>query len=415
MNGDASRSPPVITGVGVISTIGQGRAAFEAALFNGEARFGYLQRPGRQGERSFVGAELAELKTDTTLEKHRRLLRTASLSAEFSLLASLEAWQDAGLHAGGVDPTRIGLVVGGSNLQERWLRQTRQRHGQQPRFISPTYGLAAWDSDLVGILSQALGIRGEGHTVGGASASGSMAILHAARQIQLGIADVSLAVGALFDLSVWECEGFVNMGAMGGQRYAGDPAAACRPFDRDAEGFIYGEGCGVVVLEAAEHARRRGKAAYGELLGGASVMDATRGAHPDPESEARVMRDALRMAGLSAHQIDYVNTHGTGAPIGDTTEVAALKSAGLSHCLLNATKSLTGHGLTAAGTIEVIATLLQMRAGRCHPTRNLINPIDPSLRWVTKAAAEAQIRYALSNSFAFGGLNTALVLHRPAG
>lgn len=406
---DGSRSAPVITGVGVISTIGQDRAAFEAALFAGQARFGYLERPGRQGDRPFVGAELAEPLTERIPEKHRRLLRTASLSAELALLASLEAWQDAGLATALLDSTRIGLVVGGSNMQQRWLQQGRQRHGKQSKFISPTYGLTAWDSDLVGVLSQALEIRGEGHTVGGASASGAMAILHAARQIQLGITDVSLAVGALFDLSAWECQSFVNMGAMGGQRYADDPSGACRPFDRDAEGFIYGEGCGVVVLESAEHARRREQAVYGELLGGACVMDANRGSQPDEQNEARVMQNALRVAGLTAQQIDYVNTHGTGTPIGDQTEVAAIRSVGLSHCLLNATKSLTGHGLTAAGTIETIATLLQMKAGRCHPTRNLVHPIDPSLRWVMQESVSASIRYAMSNSFGFGGLNTALV------
>ena len=430
---------PLITGLGIITSIGQGKAAFSSALFAGRTEFGYLKRAGRESTRPFIGAEISQLVTGNLLPKHKRLWRTASLSTKLALIATDEAWQDAQLDSKRVNPARIGLVVGGSNVQQRLQQQSWRRHESNPAFVSPTYGLTLWDTDLVGVLSQAFEIQGEGYTVGSASASGSVAIIQAARQIQLGITDVSLAVGALFDLSSWECQALMNMGAMGSERYVNRPDSACRPFDQESDGFIYGEGCGVVVLEDAAHAQRRGiptlrqavaelpstlrqaqgtagsgtvevqGTAYGQLLGWGHTLDGNRSAKPNQEGEKRAMVAALRMAGLEAARIDYVNTHGTGAPLGDRTEVAALKAVGLSHCLVNATKSLTGHGLTAAGVIEAIATLLQMRAGRCHPTHNLANPIDPTLRWVTQSAIDADIRYALSNSFAFGGINTALV------
>lgn len=403
---------PVVTGLGIITAIGQGKDNFIQALLAGRTAFGYLQRPGREGSPAFIGAELPPLATDALPAEYSRILRRASLSTQVALLAALEAWQDAQLGCGDVDPHRIGLVIGGSNLQHREQFQNWQQHAANPQFVTPTYGLTLWDTDLVGVLSQALQIQGEGYSVGSASASGGMAIIHAARQIQSGRTDICLAIGALFDLSSWECHGFRNMGAMGSTRFQDAPQAACRPFDSDSDGFIYGEGCGVIVLESAEQARRRGAHAYGRLLGWGSALDGNRQPNPNLEGEVRSMGAALAMAGLTANQINYINTHGTSSLLGDKTEVAALKAAGLAHASVNATKSLTGHCLTAAGVVEAIATILQMQAGQLHPTHNLCNPIDPSLPWVREKALPLQVDYALSNSFGFGGMNSTVVFGR---
>lgn len=408
------RLPLVITGVGIATAIGQGKANFTEALWAGKTAFGYLKRPGREGDPPFIGAEITTLATDVLQPEHNRLLRSASLSTQLALLVALEAWQDAQLDTARLNPQRIGLVVGGSNVQQREQLQTWQRHATEPQFVSPSYGLALWDTDLVGVLSQALQIQGEGYSVGSASASGAMAIIQAARQIQSGCTDVCLAVGALFDLSSWECQGLRNLGAMGSRRFQDQPEAACRPFDRESDGFIYGEGSGVIVLESAEHAQRRGARVYGRLLGWGSGLDGNRSANPNQAGEMQAMGAALQMAGLSADQINYVNTHGTSSPLGDKTEVAALKAVGLAHAALNATKSLTGHTLTAAGVVEAIATVLQMQAGRLHPTHNLIDPIDSDLSWVRQSAVATTVDYALSNSFGFGGINTTLVLGRDA-
>lgn len=399
-----------ITGMGIVTSIGQGVAAFGDALFSGKTQFDYLKRPGRQGSKPFIGAELPDIAVRSLLPEHSSLLRSATWSSQIATLAVSEAWNDAKLTASKVNPERIGLVVGGSNFQQGHQQQTWQRYQSRPEFLRPTYGLTVWDTDTVGLLSQCFGICGEGYSVGGASASGSVAIIHAARQILMGVTDISIAVGALFDISAWECQGLINLGAMGSERFADSPHSACRPFDRDRDGFIYGEGCGVLILEKTDCARQRGVSSHGKLIGWGFALDGNRSPEPSEKGEARAVNAALAMAHIKPEQINYVNTHGTSSPLGDKTEVAALKSVGLAHCLINATKSLTGHCLSAAGVVEAIATLLQIKAQRCHPTHNLINPIDSTLHWVKETAISAEINYAISNSFAFGGINTAILI-----
>ncbi|NER93301.1 MAG: polyketide beta-ketoacyl:ACP synthase [Symploca sp. SIO1B1] len=400
-----------ITGMGIVTPIAQGVESFREALFSGKTQFGYLQRPGRENpSKPFIGAELPELDVRALFPQYRGLLRSATWSGQVAMLAVAEAWEDAKLSTAPVKPERIGLVIGGSNLQQRHQQQTWQRYQSRPEFIRPTYGLTVWDTDILGLLSQCFPIQGEGYTVGGASASGAVAIIHAARQILTGVTDISIAVGSLFDICVYECQGLMNLGAMGSERFADNPELACRPFDHNHDGFIYGEGCGVLVLEKADSAQQRGVVSQGKLLGWGLNLAGNRSPEPSQKAEAQAMSAALAMADLEPEQIDYVNTHGTSSPLGDNTEVAALKSTELNHCLVNSTKSLTGHCLTAAGVIEAIATLLQINSNFCHPTHNLINPINDTLNWVKETAVQAEINYAISNSFAFGGINTALVL-----
>lgn len=399
-----------VTGMGILTAIAQNIPDFTKSLWAQKTAFGYLKRSGREGAEPFLGAELPDIDIQSELPEHRGLLRTASWSSQVATLATAQAWKDAQLDtaiaSGIIDPQRIGLVVGGSNFQQRSQQEFWQRYQSKPRFIRPTYGLTVWDTDMVGILSQCFPIRGEGYTVGCASASGALAIIHAARQILTGEADVSIAVGALFDFSSWECQGLRNLGAMGSDKFKDQPYLACRPFDRDHDGFIYGEGCGVLVLERAD---LREVGIHGTLLGWGLALDGNRAPDPSQAGEERAMQAALTMAELQPQQINYVNTHGTSSPLGDRTEAAALKSVGLSHSLINSTKSLTGHCLTGAGVVEAIATLVQLKAQRCHGTHNLIHPIDPDLNWVTDASIPAEMNYAISNSFAFGGMNAAIV------
>uniref|UniRef100_B8HKZ6 Beta-ketoacyl synthase n=1 Tax=Cyanothece sp. (strain PCC 7425 / ATCC 29141) TaxID=395961 RepID=B8HKZ6_CYAP4 len=401
---------PVVTGMGIVSAIGWNIDTFREALLAGRSQFTYLQRVGRQGTQPFIGAEIVEDALTDRLANYGRLLRGSSLSTQMALAVALEAWTTAKLSLPATHPDRIGLVIGGSNINQRYQQQTWQHYQTHPEFLLPTYGLSVWDSDAVGVVSQALQIQGEGYTVGGASASGAIALIQAARQVQWGLTDISLAIGSLADLSSWECQGLINLGAMGSERFASQPHLACRPFDQAADGFIYGESCGAVILENPIHAEQRNATIYGQLCGWGMVLDGNRHPNPNVIGEEKAMRAALTMAGLLPEQINYVNTHGTGSPLGDQTEVAALKSVGLSHCWLNATKSLTGHGLSAAGVVEVITTLLQLQANCCHPTANLINPIDQTLQWVQEKPISARMNYALSNSFGFGGINTSLVL-----
>ena len=398
----------VITGVGVTSAIGQGRDAFVSSLMEGRHAFGVMQRPGRQNGTSFIGAEMQSLVFPDTFSK--RLLRTASLSGKAALVTLQEAWDDAALN--GIEPDRVGLVIGGSNVQQREQIQAHQSYENRVPYLSPTYGLSFMDSDLCGYCTEQFPIRGFAHTVGGASASGQLAVIQAAQAVLSGQADICIAMGALMDLSYWECQALRALGAMGSDRYGDAPELACRPFDLDRDGFIYGEACGAVVIETSSSAQRRGAKPYATVAGWAVGMDGNRNPNPSCEGETRVISQALEQAGLTPDAIDYINPHGTGSVIGDETELSALRDCGLSHAYINATKSITGHGLTAAGTVEIIATLLQMKESRLHPTRNLELPVDASFRWVWGNPVPHVIRNALNLSLGFGGINTAVCLRR---
>lgn len=410
----------VVSGLGVTSAIGQGRAAFSAALLAGAHRFDVLRRPGRQrpehlehpgggaSPAPFIGAEIDTLSMPASISKS--LLRTASLSSQVALATLHEAWQEARL--AGVDPGRIGLVVGGSNFQQRELVLAHEAYRGREQFLRPTYAMGFMDSDLCGLCTETFGIRGFALTVGGASASGQVAVIEAIEAVASGRVDVCIALGAMMDLSYWECQAMTSLGAMGSVRYGGQPALACRPFDRDRDGFVFGESCGALVIERAGAALRRDAAPYARLAGWAMCMDANRNPNPSAEGEVAAIGAALARAGLAAGDIDYVNPHGTGSGVGDITELESLARCGLGHAWLNVTKSLIGHGLCAAGAVELIAVLLQMREGRLHPSRNLDHPIAPELKWVRGEAVGHRIDNALNLSMGFGGMNTALCVQR---
>lgn len=395
----------VVTGIGVTTAVGRGKADFTRALFAGEHRFAVMDRPGRQSGTRFVGAELPAPVPATRLGA--RELRTASLTGQVALATLEEAWTEAGLD--GYEADRIGLVIGGSNLQQRELVRAHDRHRAKPHFLRPSYGLSFLDTDLCGLCTSAFGIRGFAHTVGGASASGQLAVIEAAEAVAAGRVDVCVALGALADLSYWELLGLRAMGAMAGEDHADAPAEACRPFDKGRSGFVYGEACAALVVER-RGARPAAPAPYARLSGWSVRLDGNRDPNPSLAGETAAIRQALDRAGLTARDIDYVNPHGTASPTGDETEVAALKAGGLTHAAVNATKSITGHGLTAAGAVEAAASLLQMRHGRLHPTRNLTAPVDDAPRWVRGQAVDADIQHCLSLSMGFGGINTALCL-----
>lgn len=402
----------VVTGIGVTASIGQGRRAFVDALLAGEHRFSVMRRPGRQkpsaagdGAASFIGAEIADLRMPDGIPMAK--FRNVSWSAQVALATLHEAWEDAGLND--VDPQRIGLIVGGSNFQRRELVLNQLKYQDRIDFLRPTHAMSFMDTDLCGLCSEAFGIRGLAITVGGASASGQLAAIQAAQAVRSGQVDVCIALGALMDLSFFECQAFRSLGAMGSDRFAHQPELACRPFDRDRDGFIFGEACGAIVIRRAPDAIRT---PYAELKGWAMTWDANRNPNPSIEGETAVIRGALAMSELSADAIDYVNPHGTASLVGDETELAALRACGLDRACINTTKSLVGHGLSAAGMVELIAIMLQMQAGRLHPSRNLENPVDAGFHWVGAAAVDHAVERALNMSMGFGGINTAVCLQR---
>ncbi|MBN3725610.1 beta-ketoacyl synthase N-terminal-like domain-containing protein [Burkholderia sp. Ac-20379] len=408
---------PVVTGIGVASALGYGKQAFLQGLLAAPSVFGAMRRPGRgDAGQAFIGAELPESpQPPPALDRlPPRIARTTGLSGQVAVGVLDEAWREAGLDA--LDPQEIGLVIGGSNLQAREQMLLYQAHAARPAFVPPRYGYGMFDTDLSGLCTSLFPIAGFAYSVGGASASGLLAVQHALDAVRSGRVRACIALGALQDLSHYECQALRSAGAMGSDRFADQPGEACRPFDAARDGFIFGEASAALVVRRAEDLSDPAVAAgsYGSLIGAAQVANGSRGTAPSLDGELRAIRMALAQAGLTADRIDYVNAHATGTPLGDDTELAAYRQAGLTAARVNATKSIVGHGLSAAGAIELAATLLQMRAGMLHPTRNLTQPIADDIRWVGAAAEPHTMRYALKLSFGFGGIDTALVVRAPS-
>lgn len=408
----------VVTGIGVLTSAGIGVAAFSTALemgrvgITGENTDG-LGVAGRlldfSFEKNLAGLNLRESIYSRALKAGRKAPR----SAQASLIASLEAWHQAFCGFDSIRPEKINILVAGNNLNQGYQRGIMSKFQTDPEYVPASYALHFLDTDQIGLLSEVIGIRGEGFTVGGASASGNVGILQAYRQIKHGLCDVCLVVGAMADLSPVELQAFRHAGALGGSSFADQPEKACRPFDTRREGFIYGQGSACMVLESAKHARNRGAYIWGRIAGGAACLDGNRSTDPSVDGEAHVMKLALEDANRAPEEIDYVNAHATSSVLGDEVETKALKKAlGLhvTHVSVNATKGLTGHCLYAAGVVESVATLIQMKGGFLHPNVNLDSPIDAACHFVGPKAEAKQCRLALSNSFGFGGINTSIVL-----
>jgi malonyl-ACP decarboxylase len=417
----------LVTGVGAVTAFGCGVPALARALREGTSGVRRTERFEREGVAVRVAAELPAFELEAALaaqgvglppsllERAQRATRRAPLGTRAATLAALEGWRDARLTERAVPPGRLAIVVAGHNLNQGYQLAMWRAFAEEPAYLSPTYALHFMDWDLVGTLSEIFEIRGEGMTVGGASASGNLALIQGRRLVLSGAADACLVIGALADLSPVEVQAFRQLGALGGMVHEDSPARACRPFDRGHDGFVYGQGCGCVILESEASAEARGAVALAHIRGGAIVLDGNRQPDPNPRGQARAMRMAIEEAGVEPAAVQYLNAHGTGSPAGDASELEAIHEAfgpAATSLWINATKAITGHTLWAAGVIEAIATIVQLRDGFLHPSLNLEEPIDPHLRLVGPRGERADIDLAVSNGFGFGGLNTAIVLSK---
>ncbi|WP_199846480.1 beta-ketoacyl synthase N-terminal-like domain-containing protein [Streptomyces sp. CB01201] len=423
-----------VTGLGVLCSVGDGVTEFAESLRAGRSG---LSAPGptpASGPAPTPGpaftASLRDFALDRSLDALPQLpaalrdlaLRTARrspLPVQAAVTVALQAWGQAGLHEAAEARERTGVVVAGSNLTERYTENSRARAAPNPAYLPARYALHHQDTDHVATLSRVLGITGEGFTVGGASASGNVGLVNGARMLAVGAADVCLVVGALSDLSELQTRGFLTLGAMAvaGAGDEDDPAERpAAPFDIRHRGFHPGQGAACLVLETEDSALRRGAAVLGRLAGHAIALDGNHLAAPSADGEARAMRGALAAAGLAPREVAYVSAHGTGSPLGDATETAALRDvfgAAGGGPWVNATKGLTGHCLAAAGVVEAVAVMLQIQGGFVHPNPGLDKPADSGCRFSGTAAAPAGIAFALSNGFGFGGINTSVALAHP--
>jgi malonyl-ACP decarboxylase len=413
----------VVTGMGVVSSIGGDVASFSAALRRGDS--GITTDPwGPEGPpfgaivRGFTLRDALSARHGLPLALRsgaERSLHRAPLPLQVAAASALEAWEHAGLHDTRADQERLAVVVAGNNLTGGYVDAQRPAFARNPAHLVGRFALQVQDTDHVGTISEILGIRGEGFTIGGASASGNLALIQASRLLELDVVDVCLVVGAMANLSAMEMRAFINLGTMVCRLPAAAQSAG-PPFDSTRRGFVLGQACACVVLESHTSAAHRGAQPLAELAGYAVQLDGNRLADPSEAGEAAVMTRAIAKAGLKPHHITYVNTHGSGSTLGDVVELTALRRVfgeGVVGPWLNATKALTGHCIGAAGVVEAAATVTQMQESFVHPNPGLDDPIHSDCRFARARAISTAIPYALSNSFGFGGINTSILFAHP--
>ena len=402
-----------ITGAGVLSPVGNSVEASWKNLLAGVSGAGPITRFDASDYDTRFACEVKEFSFEGVID--RKEAKRMDRFVQFAVVASHEAVRHAGLDLEALDRDRIGVIIGsGIGGMETFEEQHRNLIEKGHKRVSPFF-IPMMISDMAaGQVSIGLGLKGPNFATVSACASGAHAIGEALRLLRAGDADAIVCGGAEATISPMAVAGFGNMRALSTRN--DDPQHASRPFDRSRDGFVVGEGAGIVVLETESHARRRGAAPICELAGYGASGDAYHMTSPcvDGEGAARAMRRALADAGIDLASVGYINAHGTSTPAGDPIEVLAVKTVFGEHArrlMMGSTKSMTGHLLGAAGGLEAVITALAVSRGEVPPTTNLDEP-DPAcdLDFVAGSARTHRFDAALSNSFGFGGHNVTLAM-----
>jgi 3-oxoacyl-[acyl-carrier-protein] synthase II len=409
------KSRVVITGMGVMSSLGTEIGEFWGNLLEGRSGVSTIENFDITDYPTKIGAEIKHFDPGAFGIEVRDAKRMDRF-VQFAVAAAFKALQDAELKVGeNIDGERMGVMIGsGVGGIQTLEREHAKLMEKGPRRVSPFFipmMIANMGSGQVSILT---GAKGPNSTTVTACATGTHSIGDSYRQIKYGQADVMICGGAEATITPMAMAGFSNMHAMSTRN--DDPTRASRPFDKDRDGFVLGEGAGVLILEALEHAQARGAHIYAEVIGYGMSGDAHHMTDPDPDGAARCMQAALDNAGIAREDIEYINAHGTSTGAGDISETTAIKRTfgeHAYHLAVSSTKSMTGHLLGAAGGIEGIILALSLQHGILLPTINLDNP-DPAcdLDYVPNVARKQDIQVALSNSFGFGGHNASIVMKK---
>jgi 3-oxoacyl-[acyl-carrier-protein] synthase II len=412
-----SRRRVVVTGLGCISPVGNTVEQAWAQVLAGKSGIGLISKFDASAFSCRIAGEVRDLDLDQYLSpKDARAMDTF---IHYGIAASVQAVQDAGLKTGDAlgeeESTRIGCLIGSGIGGLPMIEHTNVEFtARGPRRISPFFVPASIINMTAGHVSMRFGFKGPNLAIATACTTGLHCIGEAGRMIEYGDADVMIAGGSEASVSQLGVGGFAAMRALSTRN--DDPATASRPWDRDRDGFVLGEGAGIMVLEEYEHAKARGARIYAELAGFGMSADAGHMTAPNLDGPRRAMLGAMRNAGLNADAIDYLNAHGTSTPLGDTNESNAIKAALGEHAkrtVVSSTKSMTGHLLGGAGGLESVFTVLAIYHQKCPPTINIFNQ-DPEcdLDYCANEARDLPIRAALKNNFGFGGTNGALVFKR---
>jgi 3-oxoacyl-[acyl-carrier-protein] synthase II len=405
----------VVTGLGIVSPVGNTVAAAWESIVNGRSGIGPVTSFDTTGFATTIAGEVRNF--DPTVWIAPKDAKKMDEFIHYGVAASFMALDDAGLEITEANAERVGMIAGSGIGGILGIEETAIKYSQHgPRKISPFYVPSTIINMLPGQVSIMRGLKGPSFSAVSACATSNHSIGTAMRMIQYGDADAMVAGGAERGSSPTSMGGFCAMKAMSTRN--AEPTRASRPWDRDRDGFVLGDGAGMLVLEEYEHAKARGARLYCELAGYGASSDAWHMTAPSENGEgpARCMAMAMRDAKLDPTQVDYLNAHGTSTPLGDLAETLAMKRALGDHAhriMVSSTKSMTGHLLGAAGGVEAIFSVLALHHGVIPPTINLEQPGEGcDLDYVPNVAREKRIGVAVSNGFGFGGTNATLVFRR---
>ncbi len=408
----------VVTGLGALTPIGNSVDAYWQSLTKGVSGAAPITLFDAEKFKTKFACEVKNFNPNEFLD--RKEARKMDRFTQFAMVAVAEAMQDSGINLDTIDPNKSGVIwgsgIGGINTFQNEVINYIEG-GRTPRY-NPFFIPKMIADIAAGYISIKYGFRGPNFVTVSACASGTNAIIDSLNYIRLGHMDIAVTGGSEAAVNESGMGGFSSMKALSERNDA--PEKASRPFDKNRDGFVLGEGAGALILEEYEHAKARGAHIYAEVIGGGMSADAHHITAPHPEGKGAkaVMQNALNDAHISGHEVDYINVHGTSTPLGDISEVLAIESVFGEHAYklnVSSTKSMTGHLLGAAGAIEAIAAIKAIEKGIVPPTINhetVDEGLNPKINYTLNKAQEREINVALSNTFGFGGHNASLVFKK---
>lgn len=411
----------VITGMGTINPLGDTLETYYQNLIDGKSGIKVWETLDLGPCENKIGGDLGKYDWQSALEGFKddlgdsfkavkKLFKNGTFSSRISMLTALDAWRDAGLWGVKLDPFRVMTVVAGHNLNSNYIYELGNQYQVEPEYIDSLAAVEAIDNNVPALITELFGLHGAAYTVGGACASGNLALRDAFRDIKLGEIDQAVVCGAPFDVSPPDimASSIINSVVVRPE-FQTEPEKGCRPFDTKRDGFVYSHGSATLIVESLESAQARGARIYAEVLGVKASANANHLPMPGAEYMAWVMKQLLDATGVKPEEVDYANCHATGTPAGDRQEINAIKLAFGDHAYkmkLNAPKSMLGHTCWASPLVETVGGILQMKNGKLHASIN-IEELDPAidLDVIPNKSIEYNARMMLKNSFGFGGLN----------
>lgn len=417
-----------ITGMSINTPLGDTLEGFLEALLAGRSAVSHWKKIDTSRIYSKIGADLSDYDIAAKVasfegripsdmfKRMRKLIQYVPWSTRLTILVTLDAFLDSRLAEAGFDMTLVAAIVAGHNINFNYHYEQRLQFAEEPDFMDGMLSLHGLDTDHAGCISELLGVRGPIYTVGAACASGNSALRSAVDEIRYHDAQAAIVAGAVVDFSPPDLHAMALMNAIAFESFNDRPQAASRPWDIRREGFVPAHGGGVMVLEPLTSAVKRGAKIYAEIVAVEANSDGSHLPQPSEEGQTRLMRRVLEKAQLEPEQIDYINAHATSTPLGDITEIRSIKHVFGDHAhklKLNATKSLLGHTCWSAPIVESIGAILQMNAGKLHPSIN-IDELDPEvdLEICRGHVVETPVNYVMKNSFGFGGINCVSILKK---